>query len=86
MYTYEGDGDDVTTSVVITADPLRSVVVEREVTTVGGGVVMVRIVVGTGVGTGLGDEDEDGGCVVVEVGTVMEVVEPPSLVQEPNNV
>lgn len=77
IYTYEGDGVVVTTIVVTSADPLGSVVVEREVTIVGDGVVMVRIVVGAG----LGVEGERGVVVVV-----VEVLWPPSSVQEPNSV
>jgi hypothetical protein len=43
---------DVTITVVTTADPLGRVVVEDEVTTTGGGVVMVGTVVELGLGAG----------------------------------
>lgn len=76
-YTYEGDSDEVTTTVVTSADPLGRVVVEREVTTVGDGVVMVRNVVGVGLGGGGG---------VVGAAAAVEVVWATSLVQEPYNV
>lgn len=78
-YTYEGETDEVTTTVVTSADPLGRVVVEREVTTVGDGVVMVRNVVGVGDGDG-------GGGVVVGAAAAVEVVWATSLVQEPYKV